>query len=996
MRTLYLDTETYSEVPISHGTYRYAASAEVMLCTYAFGDEPAGVIDATKIGRDKARALILELVDAADIVKAHNAMFDRNVLRLGDMKITVPIRKWRCTMVKAMLHGLPGGLDKLCDILNIAADKRKIADGRKLIHLFCKPQPANRKIHRATYLTHPAEWARFVTYALGDITAMRAIDAALPKWNYDELEANTGGSRELELYWLDQEINDRGVPVDIELAESAVLACERSKDALNESLRERTDGDVERATQRDKLMNFILLEYGIPLTDLTKATVTRLLDNPSLDPALLELLNIRQQASRTSTSKFKAFLRGVNDDNRLRGMFQFSGAARTRRDAGRTAQLQNLPSRGLPPWADILLAIEATKAGCLDVLVSDVTAMAMAMVRPVISTQPAIPKKLVISDLANIEGRTLAWLAGESWKLQAFRDYDTIVIGDDGRESRKGPDLYKLAYAKANGILLEDVDAYGRSIGKVMELACFGPETKVLTNNGVKAIVAVSNSDLLWDGISWVQHQGVVERSARQTVNVDGINLTPDHLVLIGRTWTPALELATSESTLSLALGTGLENLPSHVSNSGRVVGAASCMSGALVGGRNVKCISATFVRGRPHGVTRALRWLQLSGEKSTTGTPTSYQTEPTGNASLTVSPLASLGATTKPTKASRTMGGVVSEFLKCGARIVARFWSTLLPSPAGMFRTSTSTGGTSIGDTNLETCASLPDKRIASTNGLSEVCKNRSKSLRPVFDILNAGPRNRFTVVSDSGYLIVHNCGYAGGISAFITFALGYGFDLEEMADKAWPTFDAQTIRDAEGFLEWWIESGRAPFPISNRASIVCEIFKSLWRQAHPRTVKLWGELQLGFQLATKNPGTTYTYLEFKFRRDGTWLRIRLPSGRCLCYPQPSVDPDGQCSYMGQDQFTKKWVRILTHGGKLAENACQSVARDILFDRFADVQEAGYPIILRAHDELVTETPDTPEYNHRALSALLATPPPWAKGFPLAAEGFESYRYKK
>jgi len=1014
MIELFLDTETYSETPIKHGTYRYAENAEVMIATYAINDGPVEDIDFTR--GDPADVLRLRnLVSNADVIICHNTMFDRNVLRLGNLKIEVPIEKFRCSMVKALLHGLPGGLDKLCDILGVPTDLAKHKTGRALIHLFCKPIPFTHAIPRANYPTvkawkaaieeakkhwqgratretHPVQWAQFIEYARADIPAMREVWRRLPSWNYGETGA---GALERDLWHLDQKINDRGVCIDLPLVHAAIRATNDEQTRLKSRVVAHTDGYVEAATQRDRMLEFIFTEYGIGLADLTKSTVTKLLEKEGTPPELVELLQLRAQASQTSTAKYNAFARGTSEDGRLRGMLQFSGAARTRRDAGRTVQLQNLPSRGLLPQSQIEIGIEALLAGCEDLAFDNIMLLTSSAIRSVIVAPKG--KKLVVSDLANIEGRGLAWLAGEEWKLQAFRDFDTILGYDDltGEELRAGPDLYKLAYAKAFSILVEEVTKFGRSIGKVMELACFSPETKVLTNNGVKAIVEVSNSDLLWDGISWVQHQGVVERSARQTVNADGINLTPDHLILVGQTWTPALELATSESTLSLALATGSENLPSLATNSAPGVGAASCMSGVPVEGPSVGCISPTFARALLHAATRALRWLQLSGEKSTTGTPTSCQTVLTGNASLTVSPPASIGATTKTTKASRTMAGVVSEFLKSGALIAEGFWPTLLRSLVGTYKSLTSIGKMSIGGTNLETCDSLPDKQTASTSGLSEGCKNKSQSLRPVFDILNAGPRNRFTVVSDSGYLVAHNCGYQGGIAAFATFSLTYGLDLEDMADTAWATLPPAMVAEAENFIEWLEDKG-SRWPMSRRAVIVCEVFKRLWREAHPMTVQLWAEMELGFKRATNNPGQTYRYRGFAFRRDGMWLRIRLPSGRYLCYPSPQVDADGQCSFMGVDQFTRKWTRVKTYGGKLTENATQSVARDFMFDAMPGIEAAGYEIVLRVHDEVPCYAPDRPEFNAEHLSGLLATNPPWAPDMPLAAAGFEGYRYKK
>jgi DNA polymerase len=387
MTTLYLDFETYSATPIKHGTYKYCENAEIMLATYAIDDGPVHDIDMT-IGDPHDVWLLQDLLAKADVIIAHNSMFDRSVLRLGNLKIEVPIEKWRCSMVKALLHGLPGGLDKLCEILKVPTEYAKLKDGRALVLKFCKPTTFTHKlVHtsypsrahfkaavdearagwqgRATRETHPAEWARFVEYARNDISAMREVWKRLPSWNYSETGA---GAMERGLWHLDQKINDRGVLTDQALVASAIRATDAEQLRLKRAVSEHTDGYVGAATQRDRMIEFIFAEYGIGMDDLTKAGVGKMLDMEDLDPMLRTLLELRQQASRSSTAKYKAFQRAANTDDRVRGMLQFSGAARTRRDAGRTVQLQNLGSRGLLPQDQIEVGVLALKAGVEDLL----------------------------------------------------------------------------------------------------------------------------------------------------------------------------------------------------------------------------------------------------------------------------------------------------------------------------------------------------------------------------------------------------------------------------------------------------------------------------------------------------------------------------------------------------------------------------------------------------------------------------------------------------
>lgn len=645
--TLYIDTETYSETPIRNGTYAYARTAEVMIVTFAVDDGPAQAWepDLGPMPSELQNALRSECE-----VVAHNAGFDRNVLRLGNLHIDIPVHRWRCTMAQAMAHSLPGGLGPLCKVLGVDTEDHKM-DGKDLIQMFCKPRPKKQKVRRYTRETHPAEWAEFVKYATQDIPALRAVHRKLPDWNYR-------GS-ELALWHLDQRINDRGVAVDVEFSRAATDTIARVQKRLADQTVELTDGAVASTTKRDQLLKHILAAYGVSLPDMTSATLERRLEDPDLPEPVKELLLNRLEASLTSGKKHAALLKAVDPDGRLRGLLRFCGAARTGRWSGVLFQPQNLVR---PPQylggEEYDRAVELIKSDVAELVYPKPLEVISGTVRGALVAPTG--RKFCIADLSNIEGRMLAWLAGEEWKTKAY------AAGDD---------LYVKTYARSFGVpeavVLQDKKDGGimRQIGKVAELAL-----------------------------------------------------------------------------------------------------------------------------------------------------------------------------------------------------------------------------------------------------------------------------------------------GYQGAVNAFAGMAKVYGIVLPE--DE------------------------------------VLRVVKA-WRKANPAIVSFWYELEDAAKQAVANPGTRVECRRLVLRRDGAWLKIRLPSGRLLCYPHIRLD-SGKLAYDGINQYTRRWGKITTYGGKLVENVTQAASRDVLAHNMPLIQASGYDIVLSVHDELITETPDTADFSGDELARLMAVNPPWADGLPLAAAGEEVYRYRK
>lgn len=449
---LWLDRETYSDADLKQvGTYQYAAQAQDLLIAYAIEDDAPQVWDCTcePIPDDLWAAM-----SCASEVWAHNAAFDK-AIHNGPLQAhlpRIPLARWRCSMAQALSHALPGSLSELCSVLRVPEDMAKLKEGSKLVALFTRPLPANRKLRRADRTTHPAEWERFKKYAANDITAMRECVRRMPTWNWDDSA--------IAEWHCDQRINERGFFVDQELTRAGARAAVAEKERITHRFRQLTLGEVDRPSQREQFKTFVLERFGVALEDTTKDTFVQMIKAGKAQGELRELMELSMAANRTSTSKYAALDPAVQDDGRFRGGLQFAGAGRTRRWAGRLFQPQNLPSRGLPDAKDVEMYIECLKLGTHDLFFDDLMLYGAAALRGVVIAPPG--KKLEVADLSNIEGRVLAWVAGEQWKLDAFRAYDAGT----------GPDLYKVTASIITGIDPWEIPkAIRNSLGKVSDLA---------------------------------------------------------------------------------------------------------------------------------------------------------------------------------------------------------------------------------------------------------------------------------------------------------------------------------------------------------------------------------------------------------------------------------------------------------------------------------------------------------------------------------------------
>lgn len=466
---LFLDTETFSGVDLKKvGAYAYAEhpTTEIMICTYAIDEGRVQTWDCTEsptMPRELRKALRQVSRKKAKIVMANGLLFDRLVIR-EKWGIDLPVCQIEDTMIMAFRHALPGSLDMQCQVLGVDAEHAKDKAGKALIKRFCKPTPKTYKIRRYTRETHPEEWAKFLRYAALDIIAMREVYWRIPDWG------NT--PKEDEILLIDQLINDRGFHVDVDLANAAIKAVQAHKEELKEEAWERFGGKL---TGNDFLPILRDIAPAFTIHNAQKSTLNDLLEDPDFPDEGKALIEMRLGASSTASTKYNPLVNGLSADGRRRGCLQYGGAKRTLRWAGKGFQPQNL-ARG--EYSDDHEGKIKRREGESDVSfwvrshmltnginsllrgtahwAYDISKLTASTVRGCII--PAKGKKFVVADYSNVEGRGLAWIAGEKTALMVFKAGRDIYCETAGKMFGLDPE-----YIKANR---KDL----RQIGKACEL----------------------------------------------------------------------------------------------------------------------------------------------------------------------------------------------------------------------------------------------------------------------------------------------------------------------------------------------------------------------------------------------------------------------------------------------------------------------------------------------------------------------------------------------
>ena len=445
MKTLSIDIETFSSVNLAKsGVYHYAESPdfEILLFGYSVDGGEVKVVDMVA-GEMIPVEVVGALMDDTVIKWAFNASFERTCLaRWLDEYISPD--SWRCTMIWAATLGLPLSLEGVGTVLGL--EKQKLTEGKSLIRYFCVPcaaTKANGGRTRNLPEHDKAKWELFKSYNLRDVETEMAIQEKLSRFPVPDAI--------WEEYHLDQEINDRGIGIDMILVKQAIAMDERSKARLIELMQERTNLVNPNSVQQMKAW---LANNGLETDNLGKKAVAELLKEAP-EP-LAEVLELRQQLAKSSVKKYTAMGNAVCSDSRVKGMFQFYGANRTGRFSGRLVQLQNLPQNHMSDLAEARSLVRSGNYEAMSMLYGSIPDALSELIRT--SFVPQDGRKFIVADFSAIEARVIAWLAGEVWRLEVFKSGGDIYCASASQ-------MFKVKVVK-NG-----ENGHLRQKGKISELA---------------------------------------------------------------------------------------------------------------------------------------------------------------------------------------------------------------------------------------------------------------------------------------------------------------------------------------------------------------------------------------------------------------------------------------------------------------------------------------------------------------------------------------------
>lgn len=929
MKYLFADLETFSPLNLPQvGSFRYAEDCEILLWGYAIDTEPARVWDCTNPQTKEmpeALAKALKEVQAGErkIVWHNGMMFDTVVLAAHGYHI--PLEMIVDTMVIAYQHGLPGALGDLCDVLRMPTDKAKDKDGKRLVQLFCKPQPECYRVRRHDRYTKPEDWIKFVNYCRLDVEAERELFKALPKWNCTEWEHR--------LQVLDAEINRRGVKVDIELAKAAVELSERRKGILAEETQRQTNGEVGAATQRDALIGYMAREYGWKIDTMTKAELEKRVDDPSVPEPVRELLKLRLMSTKTSIQKFKALLRRVNKDGRMRGGLQFRGAARTGRWC-LTGDHEVLTPNGwvrLDEW-------QGGEIACwnVDETVDFMEAKALAF--PYEGEMCAIESKRV-SQISTPDHRmACAWGTKREWRVKTAEEcaLGKVRIPYYGR--RKLP-WFCVEEIPLRVAVMTQADGHFSSRGRVT--FHFKKERKVARCQMLLSAAGIRFSRNTYETgtVFTVYPSDIPEwlRAFEEKVFSPALfDADPDVFFDELSFWDGSVSTKNSFQ-YSTAVRANADFVQAFAHMSGR---AAILLERP---GRKEGWSTIYTLNIWENGSNRSVVMPEAHSKQAFKGTVYCAETKTgffmvrrngrvwvTGNSGRGMQ----LQNLARPTVSQKEID-FATEVLKQRDGTFECFYddpSVILPNllrgeiiaPAGkklIVADYSNVEGRVLAWLAGEEwkLQAFRDFDAGHGHDLYKLAYARAFGVKPE-DVTK--PQRQI------GKVLELALGYGGGAAAFARFASGYGMNLNEMAEYVKSSAPRADWLDAADSYSFFAEK-KMTGGLERETFIACETLKRLWRKSNPKIVQFWANVGQAVQKTiVSRESVRVGYVAFA--RTESFLVIRLPSGRLLCYPSPKTNPGvgkDSFTYMGVNQFSRKWEKIESYGAK----ACIAAGTPVL-----------------------------------------------------------------
>ena len=947
-RVLHIDLETYSSVDLGQsGVYRYAVSPDFKILLFAYST--GGDVTVVDLNTEGIPHEVIKDLSDPDVLKvAHNAAFERTCLSRWLGRQLDP-DQWCCTMAWAQNLGLPASLAQLGTVLGLPEDKQKLTAGKRLIRYFCmpcKPTKANGGRTRNMPWDDVEKWEQFVEYNRQDVVTEMTI--------YDRLSKFPMHPFEKRIYSLDQRINDHGVLCDMDLVRKIqTFGAEHTADIERECLQLTGGLNINSITQ---LKQWLSAREGKPVTALTKSDVTELL-RTDLQPESRRLLELRQEAGKTSVKKYEAFDRAVCGDDRLHGMFQYYGT-RTGRwcltgdhevltETDGWVRLDEWQGGKIATWSTSTEAIAFTNAEALEF---DYSGKMYNYEDSRISQVSTPDHKMCTKRISDD-----SWKDDTVERMSKYRACIPITGYRTVTPYSRSNEIRILVMVQADGHYTSDGSIRlkfkkKRKIERCIHLLRqagipfkrFEQKDGAVTINIPQRYIPLwlrmfqdktfgpwlfnTNPDIFFEELSfWDGYQGGPNSIQYATTNKQNADLVQAFAHLSGRTAIIRTRIPEKKNWLpcyyvNIWLTPGscheLRNKPVISEFKGKVY-CARTTTGYFLVRRNGK-VWITGNSGRlvqPQNLPRNLfddfdYARELVKAEEFEAVEMLY-----GSINDVFSTL--VRTVFIPPEGMKL---AVADYSAIEARVVA--WVANEKWRQEVFR-----------------------------NGGDIYCESASQMFK--VPVVKHGVNGH---LRSKGKIAELALGYGGGVAALKAF----GADKMGMSDEE---------------MDEMVQK---------------------WRNASPNIRKLWQIVENAVKEAVNNDRVVPIQHHIKFYKNRGILFVRLPSGRSIAYARPRYDKDG-FSYEGLNQTTRQWQRISAWGGKLVENIIQAIARDCLAETLLKLDEAGYQTVIHVHDEVIVEVPGEDADRHlETIESIMGSPLPWADGLYLTADGFTCDYYRK